>query len=59
MYTNFKDSEVEKSVTEWFIGEKDKWTNKRNDKQRKADILGDKTIGHTLRVYKLSKVKVL
>ena len=44
VYTNFKDSEAEKSITECFIGEKDKWTNKRNDKQRKADILGDNTI---------------
>ena len=54
-YTKFEDSEAEKSLTECFIGEKDKWTNKRNDKQRKADILGDNTISHTLSVYKLSK----
>ena len=30
---------VEKSVTENLIGEKDKWTNKGNDKQEEADSL--------------------
>ena len=30
---------VENSVTEIFIGEKEKWTNKGNDKQEEADSL--------------------
>ena len=32
-------TEAEKSVTENLIGEKEKWTNKGNDKQEEADSL--------------------
>ena len=31
--------EAEKSVMEIFIGEREKWTNKGNDKQEEADSL--------------------
>ena len=42
VYTKFEDScstGAKNSVTKSFIGEKEKWTNKGNDKQQHADSL--------------------
>ena len=36
MYTKFEDSRAEKSLTKNFIGEKETWTNKGNDKHEDA-----------------------
>ena len=47
--------EAEKSVTEIFIGEKEKWTNKENDKQEEADSLLHNTTSYTQRLYQISK----
>ena len=38
---------AENSVTKCFIGEKEKWTNKGNDKQQHADSLLHNTTSHT------------
>ena len=38
---------AENSVTKSFIGEKEKWTNKRNDKQQHGDSLSPNTTSHT------------
>ena len=43
--------EAEKSVTESFIGEKEKWTNKGNDKQEEADSLLHNTTSYTKHLY--------
>ena len=48
MYTKFEDQgpiEAEKSVTESFVGEKEKW-NKETDKQYVADSLLHSTTCH-------------
>ena len=47
--------EAEKSVTEIFIGEKEKWTNEGNDKQEEADSLLNNTIRYTQHLYQISK----
>ena len=48
--------EAEKSVTEIFIGEKEKWTNKENDKQEADDsLLLYNTTSYTQHVYQKSK----
>ena len=47
--------EDEKSVTEIFIGEKEKWTNKENDKQEEADSLLYNTTSYTQHLYQISK----
>ena len=47
--------EAEKSVTEIFIGEKEKWTNKENDKQEEADSLLHNTTSYTQHLYKILK----
>ena len=39
--------ETKKSVTEIFIGEKEKWTNHGNDKQEEADSLLHNTTSYT------------
>ena len=46
---------AENSVTESFIGEKEKWTNKGNDKQQHADSLLHNTTSHTQHLYQISK----
>ena len=43
--------EAEISVTEIFIGEREKWTNKENDKQEEADSLLRNTTSHTQHLY--------
>ena len=45
---------VEKSVTGNLIGEKEKWTNKGNDKQEVADSLLHNTTGHNQHWYRIS-----
>ena len=47
--------EAEKSVTKIFIGEKEKWTNKGNDKQEEADSLLHNTTSYTQHLYQISK----
>ena len=47
--------EAEKSVTEIFTGEKEKWTNKENDKQEEADSLLHNTRSYTQHLYQISK----
>ena len=47
--------EAEKSVTEIFIGEKEKWTNNGNDKQEEADSLLHNTTSYTQHLYQISK----
>ena len=42
---------AENSVTKSFIGEKEKWTNKRNDKQQHAVYLLHNTTSHTQHLY--------
>ena len=39
--------EAEESVTEFFIGEKENWTNNGNDKQEEADSLLQNTTSYT------------
>ena len=46
---------AENSVTKSFIGEKEKWTNKGNDKQQHADSLVHNTTSHTPHLYQISK----
>ena len=46
---------AENSVTKNFIGEKEKWTNKGNDKQQHADSLLHNTTSHTQHLYQISK----
>ena len=45
---------AENSVTKSFIGEKEKWTNKGNDKQQHADSLSHNT-SRTQHLYQISK----
>ena len=47
--------EAKKFVTENLLGEKDKWTNKGNDKQQHADSLLHNTTSHTQYFYQISK----
>ena len=56
--SKFEDSgcnRTENSVTKCFIGEKEKWTNKGNDKQQHADSLLHNTTSHTQHLYQISK----
>ena len=46
--------EAVKSVTEIFIGEKEKWTNKGNDKQEEVDSLLHNTTSYTQHLYEIS-----
>ena len=46
--------EAEKSVKEIFIGQKEKWTNKGNDKQEEVDSLLHNT-SYTQHLYQISK----
>ena len=55
VYTKFGDSGAESFTTKSFIGEKEKWTNKRNDKQQNADSLLHNTTSHTQHLYQISK----
>ena len=45
----------EKSVTKYFIGEKEKWANEGNDKHEDADSLLHNTSSHTQGLYQISK----
>ena len=45
---------AENSVMKSFIGEKEKWTNKGNDKQQHADCLLHNTTTHTQHLYQIS-----
>ena len=47
--------EAKKFVTENLLGEKEKWTNKANDKQQHADSLFHNTTSHTQHLYQISK----
>ena len=47
---------AEKSVTENFIGEKEKLTNKENDKQEKTDSLLHNTTSYTQHLYQRTRV---
>ena len=47
--------EAEKSVTENLISEKEKWTNKGNDKQEEAYSLLHNATSHTQHLYQVSK----
>ena len=47
--------EAEKSVTEIFIGEKEKRTKNGNDKQEEADSLLHNTTSYTQHLYQVSK----
>ena len=47
--------EAEKFVTENLLGEKEKWTNKENDKQQYAGSLLHNTRSHTQHLYQISK----
>ena len=46
---------LEKSLTKDFIGEKEKWTNKGNDKHEDADSFLHDTSDHTQCLYQNSK----
>ena len=55
---NFKilgEAVAEKSVTKNFIWEKEKWTNKGNDKHENAESLLHNTSNHTQCLYQISK----
>ena len=45
----------EKFVAENLLGEKEKWTNKRNDKQQHVDSLLRNTTSHIQHLYQISK----
>ena len=47
--------EDEKSVTENFVGEKEKWTNNGNDKQEEAASLLHNTTSYIQYLYQISK----
>ena len=47
--------EAKKFVTENLFGDKEKWTNKGNDKQQHADSLLHDTTSHTQHLYQVSK----
>ena len=42
-------------MTENFIREKEKWTNKEKDKQEEVDSLLHNTTSHTQHLYQISK----
>ena len=44
-------------VTKIFIGEKEKWTNKDNDKQEDAVFLLHNTTSHTQHLYQISNIQ--
>ena len=46
---------AENSVTKHFIGEKEKWTNKGNDRQQHADSLLHNTTSQAQDLYQISK----
>ena len=46
---------AKKFVIETLLGEKEKWTNKGNDKQQNADSLLHNTTSHTQHLYQISK----
>ena len=46
---------AENSVTKSFIGEKEEWINKGNDKQQEADSLLHNTTSHTQHLNQISK----
>ena len=48
-------TEANKFITENVLGEKEKWTNKGNDKHQHADSLLHNTISHTQHLYQISK----
>ena len=48
-------TEAEKSVTENFVREKEKWTNKGTDKQYVADSLLHSTTCHYQALYQISR----
>ena len=48
-------TEAKKFVTENLLGEKEKWTNKGNDKRHNADSLLHTTTSHTQHLYQISK----
>ena len=52
---NFKILVPEKSLTNTFTGEEEKWTNKGNAKHEDADSLLHDTPSHTQCLYKVSK----
>ena len=59
MYTKLKTLALigaEKSVTENLIGEKEEWTNKKNDKHEEADSLTHNTTSLTQHLYKKKKI---
>ena len=47
--------EAKKFVTENLLGEKEKWTNKGNDKQQHTDSLLHNTTSYTQHLYQISK----
>ena len=58
MYTKLKtlsQIEAEKFVTEHFVREKEKWTNKGTDKQYVADSPIHSTTCHNQALYKISR----
>ena len=48
-------TEDEKFVAENLLGEKEKWTNKGNDKQQQADSLLHNTTSHAQHLDQISK----
>ena len=48
-------TEAKKFVTENLVGEKEKRTNKGNDKQKHTDSLLHNTTSHTQHLYQISK----
>ena len=58
VYTKFEDFGSHRSqdvCDRFFIGEKEKWTNKGNDKQEEADSLLHNATIYTQHVYQFSK----
>ena len=47
----------EKSLTKMFIGEKEKWTNKGNDRHEDAGSILHSTSSHAQCLYQISKLK--
>ena len=54
VYTTFEDCNKSWELKS-FTGEKEKWTNKGNDKQQHADSLLHNTTSHTQHLYHISK----
>ena len=58
VYENLKTLvliEAKKFITINVLGEKEKWTNKGNDKQQHVDSLLHNTTSHTQHLYQISK----